>query len=212
VLDWFDISTRGNWEGTNVPHTPRPLADVASAHGLDLAEAEVRVARARRLLYEARARRVPPGLDDKILTAWNGLMIGALADGARILGEPRYRDAAARAADFVLGTMRDAQGNLQRVHRAGNDAARCLPGRLRLSRRRTGEPLRGRRRRALPPRGARARGAHPRHLPGSRWRVLLDGGTARSAGAATARGLRRRHTERQRGRGAGDGTAVISLR
>ena len=119
VLDWFDISARGNWEGTNVPHTPRPLADVARAHGLDLAEAEGRVARARRLLYEARARRVPPGLDDKILTAWNGLMIGALADGARILGEPRYRDAAARAADFVLGTLRDAQGNLQRVHRAG---------------------------------------------------------------------------------------------
>jgi len=119
VLDWFDISARGNWEGTNVPHTPRPLADVARAHGLDPAEAEDRVARARRLLYEARARRVPPGLDDKILTAWNGLMIGALADGARILGEPRYRDAAARAADFVLGTLRDPQGNLQRVHRAG---------------------------------------------------------------------------------------------
>jgi uncharacterized protein YyaL (SSP411 family) len=120
VLDWYDISERGNWEGTSVPHTPRPLADVARRHGLELAEAERRIARARGLLYEARARRVPPGLDDKILTAWNGLMIGALADGARILGDSRYREAAARAADFVLGTMRDAAGNLQRVHRAGH--------------------------------------------------------------------------------------------
>ena len=119
VLEWYDISARGNWEGTNVPHTPRPLADVARKHGIEPAEAEQRLGRARGLLYAARARRVPPGLDDKILTAWNGLMIGAFADGARILGELRYLDAATRAADFVLGTLRSPDGGLRRVYRAG---------------------------------------------------------------------------------------------
>jgi uncharacterized protein YyaL (SSP411 family) len=119
VLDWFDISEHGNWEGTNVPHVPRPLADVARKHGLEPAEAERHIARARELLYAARSQRVPPGLDDKILTAWNGLMLGAFADAARILGESRYLDAAVRAADFVLGTLRDAAGNLHRVYRAG---------------------------------------------------------------------------------------------
>jgi uncharacterized protein YyaL (SSP411 family) len=119
ALEWFDVTARGNWEGTNVPHVPRPLEDVARRHGLDPVDAERRIARARAALYAARARRVPPGLDDKILTSWNGLMLGALADGARILGEARYLAAATRAADFVLGTLRDAQGRLQRVHRAG---------------------------------------------------------------------------------------------
>jgi uncharacterized protein YyaL (SSP411 family) len=119
VLEWYDISARGNWEGTNVPHTPRPLADVARRHGIEPAEAERRIAHARALLYAARAQRIPPGLDDKILTAWNGLMIGAFADGARLLGEPRYLDAATRAADFVLDTLRSADGGLRRVYRAG---------------------------------------------------------------------------------------------
>jgi len=119
VLDWFDISARGNWEGTNVPHTPRPLAEVARRHGMAPEEADRRVARARALLYAARTQRIPPGLDDKILTAWNGLMLGAFADGARILGEPRYLDAATRAAEFVLGTLRTPDGGLRRVYRAG---------------------------------------------------------------------------------------------
>jgi uncharacterized protein YyaL (SSP411 family) len=119
VLDWFDISARGNWEGTNVPRTPRPLAEVAHRHGIEAEEADRRVARARALLYAARAERIPPGLDDKILTAWNGLMIAAFADGARILGEPRYLDAATRAAEFVLGTLQSPDGGLRRVYRAG---------------------------------------------------------------------------------------------
>ena len=119
VLEYLDITERGNWEGTSVPNTPRPLADVARRHRLDEDEALRRMARAREALYAARARRVPPGLDDKVLTAWNGLMIGALADGARILGESRWRDASVRAADFVLDRLRDDAGNLCRVWRAG---------------------------------------------------------------------------------------------
>ena len=66
----------------------------------------------------ARDRRVAPGLDDKILTGWNGLMIASLAKGARVLGKPTYTNAAARAADFVLDNLR-RDGKLLRTYRNG---------------------------------------------------------------------------------------------
>jgi aryl-alcohol dehydrogenase-like predicted oxidoreductase len=92
---------------------------VAAGLGLVPAELESSLAVARARVYKARLTRVPPALDDKVLTAWNGLMIGALAEGARVLGDPRYRHAAARAADFLLATLRDGQGRLLRTFRAG---------------------------------------------------------------------------------------------
>jgi uncharacterized protein YyaL (SSP411 family) len=78
-----------------------------------------RLARINAVLLAVRDRRDQPGTDDKILASWNGLMIGGLADGGRVLGEPRYLDAARRAAEFVLRTMRDGQGGLLRTCRAG---------------------------------------------------------------------------------------------
>jgi uncharacterized protein YyaL (SSP411 family) len=74
-------------------------------------------------LLEARSRRVRPHLDDKILTAWNGLMISAFAKGALVLSDSRYLDAARRAADFVLTRMYDvAAGTLLRRFREGDAA------------------------------------------------------------------------------------------
>ena len=77
----------------------------------------------RERLLEARSRRVRPHLDDKILTAWNGLMISAFAKGALVLADTRYLDAAQRAADFVLTRMYDvAAGTLLRRFREGDAA------------------------------------------------------------------------------------------
>ena len=119
VLAYYDISEQGNWEGKGIPNTPEPLVNVAVRLGLSEEEAESRLARARAALYAFRAKRIPPGLDDKVVTSWNGLMIGAFAVGARILGESRYRDAAERAATFVLTKMRSPDGGLLRSWRAG---------------------------------------------------------------------------------------------
>ena len=69
---------------------------------------------ARAALLAARNERVWPGKDDKIITAWNGLMIGALSFCSKTLNEPRYLDAARRAADFCLTTLRTPNGNLLR--------------------------------------------------------------------------------------------------
>jgi uncharacterized protein YyaL (SSP411 family) len=78
---------------------------------------------ARRRLLEARSKRPRPHLDDKILTSWNGLMISAFARGAQASGEPRYLQAASRAADFVLGRLyRREDGMLLRRYRDGHAA------------------------------------------------------------------------------------------
>src|SRR5205823_11207247 len=77
-------------------------------------------------LLNERSKRPRPHLDDKILTAWNGLMISAFARAAQTLDEPRYLEAARRAADFILMRMHDADaGTLMRRFRDG-DAA--IPG------------------------------------------------------------------------------------
>jgi len=108
----YGVSEAGNFEGRNILH----LAGGAAA-----AEPEG-LAEARRKLYEARAQRVWPGLDDKRLAAWNALMLGALAEAGAVLERDDYLDAARQCADFVLDRMRadafaesDAMRNEQRT-------------------------------------------------------------------------------------------------
>ncbi len=80
---------------------------------------------ARSLLFEARSRRIPPLKDDKILTDWNGLMIAALAAGSLVLGREDYKEAAVRAARFILTTLRAENGRL--LHRF-RDGERAIAG------------------------------------------------------------------------------------
>jgi uncharacterized protein YyaL (SSP411 family)/aryl-alcohol dehydrogenase-like predicted oxidoreductase len=116
---YYDISHPGNWEGHSIPNTSRTGPRLAPSLGLSEDELERRVAAARGRVYEARLRRVPPARDDKVLTAWNGLMIGAMAEGYRVLGDPRYLEAATRAASFALSTLARPDGRLLRTWRAG---------------------------------------------------------------------------------------------
>jgi uncharacterized protein YyaL (SSP411 family) len=93
---YYGVTSAGNFQGgNNVLHVPRP--DEVERAALD---------GARERLYAVRARRVAPARDEKILAAWNGLAISALATGGRILDDDRYVQAAARAADLVLTKLR----------------------------------------------------------------------------------------------------------
>jgi uncharacterized protein YyaL (SSP411 family) len=102
---YFGASAAGNFDGENVlaARGPEPAA-----------RAELRA-----LLLAARSRRVRPGLDDKRLTAWNALMISALAEAGAVLEEPAYLDAAVACADFVLRELRDVDGRLLRSFNDG---------------------------------------------------------------------------------------------
>ena len=106
LVAYFGVTDAGNFEGRTILHTPRSWRDVAAELGLSDASLRRTVGAAREQLYAARATRRAPLRDDKILTAWNGLMISALAQAALVLDEPVYAARAARAADYLLRTLR----------------------------------------------------------------------------------------------------------
>jgi hypothetical protein len=115
----YDVTATGNFEGRNVLHLATPLETCAKMLGRETAALEAQLAEDRRQLLAARARRVRPRRDDKVLLGWNGLMVDALARAGAALGEPRYAAAAARAAGFLLDTLRDGQGRAVHSWRAG---------------------------------------------------------------------------------------------
>ncbi len=98
---------------------PRTRAEQGETLKTSPAMLEARLAPIREKLLAVRDQRPPPLRDDKILTAWNGLMIAAYADGFRVLKEPRYRATAEKAADFLLAKLRTQEGRLLRTYRAG---------------------------------------------------------------------------------------------
>lgn len=115
----YDISEAGNFEGKSIPNLPRSLSQWASEFSLGVDELHDLLAHDREELRLARERRIHPGRDDKVLTAWNSLAIKALAVGGGVLGEPRYIEAATRAADFIMSKMTSEDGRLLHAYRDG---------------------------------------------------------------------------------------------
>jgi uncharacterized protein YyaL (SSP411 family) len=106
VCRHWDITEEGNFEDRSIAHVAVDATALAQQLGRSVDATEAAIARARDRLYAARARRVPPLRDEKILVAWNALMISALAEAGRVFGAERYVDAAAKAADFLWSTLR----------------------------------------------------------------------------------------------------------
>jgi uncharacterized protein len=116
----FGVTDGGNFEGgTSILHAALGADEALRRFGGTPQELGERVAAVRDRLRAARERRPRPHLDDKVLAAWNGLMIGAFARGARVLGDPELAQRAARAASFVWERMRDAEGGIVRRWRDG---------------------------------------------------------------------------------------------
>ncbi|MCB9915144.1 MAG: thioredoxin domain-containing protein [Planctomycetes bacterium] len=117
---WWGVTDAGNFEhGTSALWRPEPAGEVAARLRLDVAELEQRMREARERLFAARAERTAPARDDKVLTAWNGLAIGALARAYQALEEPRFLDAATRAARYLLAHHRRDDGTLFATGRDG---------------------------------------------------------------------------------------------
>jgi hypothetical protein len=108
--------------GTNILHMKQPPAKIAAESGVDENEWARGWETVRQQLFQHREQRVHPLKDDKILTDWNGLMIAALARGARALENSDFREAAVAAAEFVLVRMRGADGRLHHRYREGQVA------------------------------------------------------------------------------------------
>jgi len=119
----YDISSEGNFEGKNNPNLLLgALAKIAHDNAQTKDEVLSSLESARQSLFAAREQRIHPHKDDKILTAWNGLMIAALAKGAQVLGKDSYLEAAAKAADFVLTHLVREDGRLLARYREGDAA------------------------------------------------------------------------------------------
>ncbi|MBI2844661.1 MAG: DUF255 domain-containing protein [Armatimonadetes bacterium] len=96
----FAEEASGRKTGSNIPYLKKPIDKLAA--GMKQADLPDRMSKAHAKLLALRGKRVRPGLDDKVLTGWNGLMIGSLAFCGRVLSEPRYTKAGSTAADFIL--------------------------------------------------------------------------------------------------------------
>jgi len=115
---YYAVTLAGNFAGRTILHTPTPPDVVAADLNLPPEKVHTVIQEAKDLLYHARAKRPPPVRDEKILTAWNGLMISAYAQAALVLRDPHYADQAARAADVVLTKVRK-DGRLLRSYTGG---------------------------------------------------------------------------------------------
>ena len=125
----FGVEASGNYgealrkrNGANILHLAEPLEQVAAELRLTLDQLILKLGKIQNLLFKAREKRVHPAKDDKILVDWNGLMIAALARASNVFSDPRYLQAAVKAADFILEKMRDENGTLYHRYAKGEKA------------------------------------------------------------------------------------------
>jgi uncharacterized protein YyaL (SSP411 family) len=130
IIKVFNVGKEGNFHeeatggrsGRNILHLRRGLQEIASDLKIPEQRLRAHLGSAREKLFAAREKRIHPHKDDKVLADWNGLMIAALAKGARVLDEPGYAKAAKGASDFILHHMRNPNGRLLHRYRDGQAA------------------------------------------------------------------------------------------
>ncbi len=115
----WGVTRGGNFEGHNILFRTLSDADEAKSHGWPVEVIQSELTRVKGKLYEARSKRVWPGRDEKILTAWNGLMIAAFAQASSAFDEDSYLQTAANAAEHLLASMRTPEGRLYRTAGVG---------------------------------------------------------------------------------------------
>ncbi len=111
----YDVTPAGNWDGHNILHLSRGLDLEVKMLGMPLGDLQTRLQNCKQKLLNVRGKRIWPGRDEKILTAWNALMIAAFAKAAKVLEKPAYAMVATQAADFLLTKMRGPDGRLFRT-------------------------------------------------------------------------------------------------
>jgi uncharacterized protein YyaL (SSP411 family) len=118
ALAYWGLNDGPNFEGENILCVPREPSEVAASLGLSVEVMNQSLAEARARLFKAREERVHPGRDEKVLSAWNGLMLRAFAEASRVFHRADYREAALRNADFLLTQLR-RDGRLLRTWKDG---------------------------------------------------------------------------------------------
>ena len=123
AMEYWGVTREGNWEGKNILNVSRPDDEVAEILGLTTEELHEKLREAADRLYRERSKRVHPGLDDKVLTGWNGLMMKAFAECGAHFNRPDWIAAAEANAEFILKNLVD-DGRLLRTWR--DDSAKIF--------------------------------------------------------------------------------------
>ncbi|MDR7543011.1 MAG: thioredoxin domain-containing protein, partial [Armatimonadota bacterium] len=118
-MDAYGVRSGGNFDGKHILHLTTDAQTLAERYALPPGEVVRQLEEGRRALFAHRETRVRPGLDDKVLAAWNGLAVAAFASAARIFDRLDYRTVAERAAAFCVDRMRTPDGRLFRAWRVG---------------------------------------------------------------------------------------------
>jgi len=119
VLAYWGVTPEGNFEGKNILHVADMIERVAVRNGLSVEQMRDDVSAARTVLFTLRKERPAPHRDEKIIAAWNGMMLAAFAEAARVLDRDEYREVAAANAAFLLREMTVDDNRLWRTHRDG---------------------------------------------------------------------------------------------
>jgi len=122
----YQVTATGNFEGKNILNLNQPLEDYANENKIDYDELIVRLATSKKTLWEAREKRIPPLRDDKIITAWNAMMIKSFAYVGQQLNRKDYIDTAIKAANALLETNTTEEGQLSRSSLSGQASIPAL--------------------------------------------------------------------------------------
>ena len=116
--DFFDVTERGNFEGENILHITASIVEAAAKNKIPAEDLQAVLNNSRQKLFTLREQRVKPGRDEKVLTAWNGLMLASFAEASAILERPDYRKVAEANARFLLSRLKK-DGLLLRTYKDG---------------------------------------------------------------------------------------------
>lgn len=121
LKDYYNVSKKGNWQdGKNILYVKHSAKFTANKYGLSLKDFNFRIDLAKKSLKEARNQKTKPNLDDKVLTAWNALMLKGYVDAYRTFGEQRFLDAAIKNAQFLTKRVIKKDNRLTRNYKNGN--------------------------------------------------------------------------------------------
>ncbi len=120
--EYYSVAEKGNWEHTNILHRTKDIAAIASDFGMEESEIVKIIEQAKSDLLKIRNDRPRPGLDDKVITSWNALMISGYIDAFKSFGDDTYRQKALKAVDFVLEQQMNKEGQLFRNFKDGKSS------------------------------------------------------------------------------------------
>jgi len=123
VIDYFSVTDKGNWEnGNNILLQTTSDKKIAEKFKITEAELSKRILAAKKIILKAKSKRVRPALDDKILTAWNALMLKGYADAYRVFDDQRFLDIALKNSDFILKNIKKQDNRLDRNFKNGKSS------------------------------------------------------------------------------------------